>query len=100
METKQNTENILRTLREELPCLREKFNVESLQLFGSYVKQKQTPGSDVDILVTFSEVPGFIKFINLENYLSDKLNLQVDLVMEDALKKKIGDRIKEEAVSV
>lgn len=97
---KYTTEQILSILRNELPYLKEKYKVESLSLFGSYVKKNQTSESDLDILVTFHEVPGFIKFVNLENYLSDKLDLKVDLVMRDALKKNIGDRIKEEAVSV
>lgn len=97
---KYTTEQILSILRNELPYLKEKYKVKSLSLFGSYVKKTQTSGSDLDILVTFHEVPGFIKFVNLENYLSDKLDLKVDLVMRDALKKNIGDRIKEEAVPV
>lgn len=97
---KYTTEQILSILRNELPYLKEKYKVKSLSLFGSYVKKTQTSGSDLDILVTFHEVPGFIKFVNLENYLSDKLDLKVDLVMRDALKKNIGDRIKEEAVLV
>jgi len=36
----------------------------------------------------------------LENYLSDTLGVKVDLVMKDALKPRIGERILNEAVPV
>jgi predicted nucleotidyltransferase len=69
-------------------------------LFGSYVKYKQTSESDVDILVKFSEAPGFIEYMELENYISDKLNIGVDLVMEDARKHNTDNCVKEEAILV
>lgn len=100
MKAESKSEQILNTLRSELPYLEEKYKVASLSLFGSYVKNKQTPQSDLDILVTYREAPGFIEFMKLEHYLSDKLGIEVDLVMKDALKKNIGDRIKEEVISV
>jgi len=36
----------------------------------------------------------------LENYLSDTLGVKVDLVMKDALKPRIGERILNEVVPV
>ena len=51
--------------------------------------------SDLDILVTFKEVPGLFQYIELENVISDSLGIKVDLVMEDALKPGIkGTRAK------
>ena len=41
---------------------------------------------------------GLLKFINLENYLSDILGVKVGLVMKETLKPKIGKRILEEVV--
>jgi predicted nucleotidyltransferase len=100
MKNNPTSKQILHTLRNELPHLKKQYNVESMSLFGSYSKNKQTPESDIDILVTFSQTPGLIKFVQLENYLSDKLGSRVDLVMKDALKKNIGHHINEEAVTV
>lgn len=91
---------IVEILRDELPYLKKKYKVESISLFGSYARNEQTPVSDLDLLVTFAETPGFIKFMNLENHLSDKLGIEVDLVMKDALKNNIGARIKEEAIAL
>lgn len=89
-----------RILEQNLPFLQERYNVRSLGLFGSYVRHEQTPDSDLDILVTFSETPGLLQFVALENHLSDLLGVQVDLIMRDALKPHIGQRILREVVLV
>jgi predicted nucleotidyltransferase len=100
MNTDIGAEEILGMLRKEFPYLKERYKVASLSLFGSYVKKKQKRGSDVDILVTYIKTPGFFKFIELEDYLSDALGIKVDLVMENALKPAIGSRVKKEAIAV
>lgn len=91
---------LIRTLRQQLPLLGEQYRVASLEVFGSYVRKEQRADSDLDILVTFSEPPSLLKFIKLENHLSDLLGVKVDLVMKDALKPAIGEFILREAVSV
>ena len=89
--------NILLKLKVELPLLRTQYYVTSLEVFGSYVRNEQTPKSDLDILVTFSKAPSLFKFIELEDYLSDFLSVKVDLVMRSSLKTNIGQRILAEA---
>ena len=91
---------LLKALRQQRPLLAERYGVETLEVFGSYIRQEQRPYSDLDILVTFSEPPSLLKFIALENYLSDVLGVKVDLVMKDALKPAIGKVILSEAVLV
>ena len=90
----------LSSLREHLPELAEKYHVRSLEVFGSYVRDEQTPESDLDVLVTFDKVPGLLGYISLENHLSDLLGIKVDLVMKSALKPRIGQNILREAVPV
>lgn len=85
-------------LQRQMPKLRDRYQVESLGVFGSFVRQEQLPDSDLDLLVTFRETPGLLRYIELENYLSDLLGVQVDLVMKDALKPHIGKRILEEVI--
>jgi predicted nucleotidyltransferase len=87
-------------LRQQLPSLSRRYHVASLGLFGSYVRQENRPDSDLDILVTFSEVPGLLRLIELENHLSDLLGVKVDLVMREALKPQVGLRILAEVVPV
>ncbi|MCG8345331.1 MAG: nucleotidyltransferase family protein [Chlorobiales bacterium] len=97
---KKDYENIRLALRKELPKLNAEFNVSTLEVFGSYVRNEQNSNSDLDVLVTFSKVPDLLQFIELENYLSDLLELKVDLVMRSALKPNIGKRIISEAKPV
>ena len=91
---------ILEILRQQIPMLTERYSVEKLEVFGSYVRSEQKKDSDLDILVTFKEVPSLLTFIAIENYLSDLLGVKVDLVMKDSLKPKIGRQILQEAIPV
>src|SRR5436189_4068214 len=92
--------NYVTSLRCELPTLALRYHVKSLEVFGSYVRQEQRDNSDLDLLVTFEEPPSLLKFIEMENHLSDLLGIKVDLVMKDALKPRIGKQVLEEAVLV
>ena len=78
--------------------LQEQYKIRELGIFGSYVRQEQTETSDVDVLVEFSETPSLLKFVNLENYLSDNLGVKVDLVHKRGLKPRFGERILAEVV--
>jgi len=85
-------------LRQALPLLAERYQVKSLGLFGSYVRNSQHADSDLDLLVTFTAPPSLLKFIELENYLSDLIGIRVDLVMEDNLRPRIGRQILKEVL--
>lgn len=87
-------------LREKNPLLAEQYHVATLEVFGSYIRNEQRTDSDLDILVTFSKPPSLLKFVRLENYLSDQLGVKVDLVMKDSLKPAIGKNILREVVLV
>ena len=69
------------------------YGVRRLGLFGSYVREKQSKRSDIDILVTFNRDIDLFDFLDLHEYLESQLRLKVDLVMESALKPAIGKRI-------
>jgi hypothetical protein len=87
-------------LQKQLPVLSKRYQVISLGIFGSYLHHEQTPDSDLDLLVTFTITPSLLKFIELENYLTDLLGIKVDLVMKSALKPRIGERILREVVEI
>ncbi len=97
---KQDITRFQQALKSQLTLLADRYKVQSLGIFGSYVRQEQRPDSDLDVLVTFSETPSLLKFIALENYLSDLLGVKVDLVMQDALKPNIGPHILREVIGV
>jgi|GEM_PF-951118 len=75
-----------RILRDRLSDLERTYGVQSLWFFGSRVRGEDRPDSDLDVLVEFDERPlSLLKFIELENRLSDALGLRVDLVEKNML---------------
>lgn len=98
MEQKEKRlDDLLSKLKKVLPNLSEQYQIQTLEVFGSYVRGEEKAGSDLDLLVTFNRVPSLFQFVELENKLSDELGVKVDLVMKDSLKPIIGKRILEEA---
>ncbi len=93
-------EKVFHTLQAQLPELRERWGVRKFSFFGSYLRGEQRKRSDLDVLVEFDRVPSLFEFIRLERYLSELLNIKVDLVMKSALKPAIGRHILEEAQPV
>lgn len=97
MKTFEEIKAILTTHKKELT---ENFKVEEIGIFGSYVKHEQKQTSDIDILVEFVEPVGLLSFVKLKNHLSELLGIEVDLVMKNALRPRIGKRILKEVVYV
>ncbi|BBM68727.1 nucleotidyltransferase family protein [Rhodothermus marinus] len=94
-------ERLRQQLRVLLPELRERFGVVSLALFGSYVRGQAGAESDLDVLVELDERPfSLLQFIELEQWLSDRLGVRVDLVEKSALKEELRPFILQEAVPI
>jgi len=90
----------LNTIRSQQDFLHETYNVKKIGVFGSVVRDDFSKDSDIDILVEYYKVPGFFKFIELEEYLSELLGRQVDLVTKKALKPVIKSDILKQVVYV
>ena len=97
---RKNLEEIKRILKENKEVLKKEFKIKEIGIFGSYVHNRQKEESDVDILVEFEEVPSLLKFIHIENYLSELLGVKVDLVTKNALKPYIGKIILKEVMFI
>jgi uncharacterized protein len=93
-------DQILMVLREQLPQLKSTYGVKKIGLFGSYSRGDQNAASDVDLLVEFERPIGFFKFIELENYLAEKLGIKAELVTDDALKPLIKPAVMSQVVYV
>lgn len=74
------------------------YNVREIGVFGSYSQGKQRKSSDIDILVQFNKSIGLLKFLELEEYMSNLLGTKVDLVTKGALKPYIGESILKDVV--
>ena len=98
MPKQKHLSNLIQRLQQEMPRISERYRINSLGVFGSHVRQEQQADSDLDLLVTFHDPPSLLKFIELENHLSDLLGIKVDLVMQSALKPRIGERILSQVV--
>ena len=84
----------LAAARPELATL----GVRSLDLFGSVARGEAGPASDVDLLVDFDKPIGLFHFFRVQRRLEVILGCPVDLVMRDAVKRQLRDRIFAEAV--
>ena len=85
--------DIKKIITREKPKLFKEYEVSGIGVFGSFVFGDYKDTSDVDILVDFKKTIGLFKFIELEDYLSEKLGRKVDLVSRDGLKKYIKGNI-------
>ncbi|EHP88258.1 nucleotidyltransferase family protein [Methanotorris formicicus] len=83
MKTLSEIKEILRKHKKEL---KDRYKVKSIAIFGSYARGEQKETSDIDILVEFYETPDYLKFFELEDYLSNLLGIQVDLVIKGTIK--------------
>ena len=96
----KNIDEIIEILKADKAELRKRYGVKEIGVFGSYVREEAGAHSDLDILVEFDTGAniGLLKFVNMENHLSDILSVKVDLVMKSALKPTIGRHILEEVI--
>ena len=74
----QHINNIIITTLKEIDPIR-------IGIFGSYARNEQTKDSDIDILVKLNKGITLLQLVRLENELSEKLGINVDLVTEGAL---------------
>jgi len=91
-----NKQEVIDVIRKNVPLIRERFGVDRLGLFGSYVRERQRKESDIDILVSFARDIDLFDFVELREFLESRLHHKVDLAMETALKPTIKKRILDE----
>jgi uncharacterized protein len=77
-------ESILKIIKKEAPYLKDQFGVEQIALFGSFTRGEAGEDSDIDLFVSLSKPFGFA-FIQLADYLEEKLGRKVDLITATTL---------------
>ena len=95
LKTLIDIQNILTELKPELT---DKYHVSQLGIFGSYARGDYNSASDIDIIVEYSQKPSLFGLIELQDYLSDRLQMKVDLVTKDGLKPQIKEKILAEVI--
>jgi predicted nucleotidyltransferase len=83
-----------------MPVLKEKYGVDSIELFGSYVRAEQTKKSDLDILIAFSKPYNLWELLDVKEFQTKKMRMNVDLVPKDSVKPMLKDQILQEATPI
>jgi hypothetical protein len=95
--TLEEAQAALRALR---PWLERDYGVVSVWIFGSFARGEQDEESDLDLLVEFDPDSklSLFAFVGLQQELSDRLGIRVDLGEPRSIKPRLRDRILHEAV--
>ena len=94
-------EEIVTYLKSNKSFLYDKFGVTRIGIFGSFVRDQQTPSSDIDIIVEIEKGRKNIHiFLRLKRFLEKELAKKVDLGFEHSLKPIVRDKIKGQIIYV
>jgi predicted nucleotidyltransferase len=86
-------------LRQHEPVIKKRFGVAQIGIFGSFIRGEERPDSDVDVLVAFRKgEKTFDNYMDCKFYLEDLFGKKVDLVMREAIKKRLKKPILSEVV--
>lgn len=75
----------------------EKHGARRASIFGSSARGEAGPGSDVDVLVEFSDRKSLLDLARIEREMSEALGVRVDLVTESSVSPYLVQEIKKEA---
>lgn len=94
----KNLKAIKKKLEELKPLLKEGFKVTEIGIFGSWIREENKETSDLDILVEFEEPVSLLGVVKLENYLSERLDIKVDLIPQKDVREELKERIFKEVI--
>jgi predicted nucleotidyltransferase len=91
---------IKQILHQQKPYLAQRYGVVEIGIFGSYVRGEQRLNSDLDVLIELEDPPrlSLLDLVNLENYLSDLLDIKVQTAVKESLKPRLRPYIMQEVV--
>lgn len=77
---------ILEQIKNQLINSLLQYHPEKIGIFGSYAREENKKDSDLDILISFRNRISLLQLVMIEQKLSDKLGVKVDLITENGLK--------------
>lgn len=95
-----NNQSLTEDIRKKIIEILKKHRAKKISIFGSYIRGDAKPESDLDVIVEFNEPKGLIKFVGIENELSEILGIKVDLLTESAISLYLINDIKKEAIVI
>lgn len=82
-----------------LDCI-QPFDPSMVGIFGSYARNEQTANSDLDILVDFKKTVNLLDLVGIEQDLSMKLNIKVDLITLKSVHENLKPYIQKDLISI
>jgi hypothetical protein len=70
--------------------------VKKVAIFGSYIRDEEEPGSDIDVLVEFLDAKSLLDLVKIERELSEEIGIKVDLLTENSLSPYIKEYVEKE----
>ena len=86
--------------RDSIRALVTKHHAVAPRIFGSVARGEDEPGSDLGLLVEFTDQASLLDEIGLRLALADLLRVEVDVVAADSLRGGMRERVLREAVEV
>lgn len=69
-------------------------------IFGSYARGQNNQDSDLDLLVDFEEPLNLLELIGLEQQLTEKLNIKVDLITKRSLSPYLKNHVERDLIHI
>ena len=82
------------------PQLQKQVGVSELALFGSAACDELRPDTDIDVLVKFDAVASSSRYFGVQFAIEDAMGMPVDLVTENALRRKLRPYVERERIRV
>ena len=95
--SRENTLFALKALKTEVA---ERYKVKNLELFGSVARDEHVVGSDIDILVDFTNGADLFDLAGLGLFLEEKLGQKVDVVPKQALRPELTHNVFADSVVI
>jgi len=98
-----STQHIINTIRNAESFLKDRYFIKHIDLYGSYAKKQQQPGSDIDLLYT--TIPNgtmtLARLTSIESYLSDLLKIErIELVSKQSINPLVAKNIENDVISI
>lgn len=72
------------------------FGAINISVFGSYANDEENEKSDIDLIVEFKNQLSLLKYVEIEQDLSDYLGIKVDLFTKSSISPYIYNKIQNE----
>ncbi len=97
---KNSLDEIKTILNKHRNNLELEYKIKEIAIFGSYVRGEQKEQSDIDLLAKFNGPISLLDLIGTEQYLSEILNIKVDLIPIENIRPELKEIILKEAVDI